>query len=177
MKYLSRFYERLLNWSRHRSAPMFLAGISFIESSFFPIPPDVMMVPMILAKPKMVWRYVGITTVFSVLGGVLGYCIGLFAFNFIEPYIISFGYQASFAKVVQWFHHWGVWIIFLAGVTPVPYKLFTIASGVVAMPFWPFFIVSWFGRGLRFLLVGVLTVWGGERIGRLIHKYTNRSVT
>lgn len=169
-----RLYERVMRWSAHRHAPRYLAGLSFAESSFFPIPPDVMLAPMALAQPRRAWRLAALTTVASVLGGVFGYLIGRFAFEFLEPLLHQFGYWEAFLRAKDWFEQWGFWAIFLAGFTPIPYKVFTIAAGVVAMPFLPFVLGSLIGRGARFFLVAGLMVWGGARMELLVRTYIDR---
>jgi membrane protein YqaA with SNARE-associated domain len=158
----------------HRHAPYYLAGISFMESSFFPIPPDVMLVSMGLAQPKNALRYASIATVFSVIGGIFGYCIGYFAMVFIEPYIAASSYQSTYLMVGRWFHDYGVWVIFIAGFSPIPYKIFTIAAGAMHMALLPFIIASWVGRGLRFYLVSALMYFYGERIQNRLEIYIDR---
>ncbi len=173
MKLFSRLYEHVMRWSRHRHAERYLAGLSFAESSFFPIPPDVMLAPMSLAKPAAAWRLALITTVASVLGGLLGYLIGIFAMGAVEPWIIELGYQDKFLQAKSWFDEWGFWAIFLAGFSPIPYKIFTITAGVIAMPLLPFVIASIIGRGARFFLVAGLMAWGGEKMEKKLHQYVD----
>jgi membrane protein YqaA with SNARE-associated domain len=174
MRVFSALYRRVMAWSMHRHAPRYLAGLSFAESSFFPVPPDVMLAPMALAKPERAWEYAALTTVASVLGGALGYLLGLFAFETIAPLIQSAGYESHYVRVNQWFAIWGFWVVFLAGFSPIPYKLFTIAAGAAAMPFVPFIFASLIGRGMRFFLVAGLMVWGGARIQPILRKHIDR---
>ena len=164
MRLFSSLYERVMRWSKHPKAVYWLSLVSFTESSCFLIPPDVMLVPMTLAKPKKAWFYALITTVMSVLGGLLGYVIGSFAFQAIEPALVSWGYQDAYITATQWFAEWGFWAILLAGFSPIPYKVFTIAAGVAVMPIIPFLIGSIIGRGSRFFLVAGLMRWGGEEL-------------
>ena len=171
MKIFSTLYAKAMNWARHPKAPWFLGGLSFAESSFFPVPPDVMLAPMSLAKPKKAWYYASLTTITSVLGGILGYFIGVFAFDMIEPILHNYGYYNRYELAKSWFEAWGFWAIFLAGFSPIPYKIFTIASGVVGMAFLPFVIASFVGRGLRFFMVAGLMAWGGEPMEKKLHKY------
>ena len=171
MKIFSTLYAKAMNWARHPKAPWFLGGLSFAESSFFPVPPDVMLAPMSLAKPKKAWYYASLTTITSVLGGILGYFIGVFAFDMIEPILHNYGYYDRYELAKSWFEAWGFWAIFLAGFSPIPYKVFTIASGVVGMAFLPFVIASFVGRGLRFFVVAGLMAWGGEPMEKKLHKY------
>ena len=171
MKIFSTLYVKAMSWARHPKAPWFLGGLSFAESSFFPIPPDVMLAPMSLAKPSKAWYYAFLTTVTSVLGGILGYFIGVFAFDLIEPLLHNYGYYDRYVLAENWFEKWGFWAIFLAGFSPIPYKVFTIASGVIGMAFLPFVIASFIGRGLRFFMVAGLMAWGGEPMEQKLHKY------
>ena len=174
MNYFSKLYDRVLSWSRHRHAQWYLSSLSFAESSFFPIPPDVMLAPMSLARPERAWHFAMLTTIASVLGGILGYLIGLFAFDLVEPVLHDYGYWATYEKAVAWFEKWGFWAIFLAGFSPIPYKIFTISSGVVGMAFLPFVIASAVGRGARFYLVAGLMRWGGEKMEKTLRLYVDR---
>ncbi len=174
MKLFSALYERVMRWSTHRHAPRYLAGLSFAESSFFPVPPDVMLAPMALACPQRAWFFAGLTTAASALGGAFGYLIGRFAFELLAPLLHQYGYWESFVQAREWFGQWGFWAVFLAGFTPIPYKVFTIAAGVVAMPFAPFLIASIVGRGARFFLVAGLMKWGGTRMEHLVRTYIDR---
>ena len=171
MRLFSPLYERAMVWARHRNAPGYLAGLSFAESSFFPIPPDVMLAPMSLAKPERAWQLAALTTIASVLGGLLGYMIGLFAFDQVAPLLQSAGYWDHYLKAKLWFDEWGFWAIFLAGVSPIPYKVFTISAGAVSMALIPFIVASLVGRGCRFFLVAALMAWGGERMEGVLGRY------
>lgn len=174
MKLFSTLYDKVLGWSRHRHAPYYLGGLGFAESSFFPIPPDVMLAPMALARPQKAWHYALLTTVASVLGGMLGYLIGVFAFDVVEPWIREAGYWDAYRRAGDWFATWGFWAIFLAGFSPIPYKVFTISAGVIGMAFIPFVIASAIGRGARFYLVAGLMRWGGERMEQTLRVYIDR---
>jgi len=174
MSLFSKLYDQVMQWSRHKYAVYWLALVSFTESSCFLIPPDVMLAPMTLAKPEKAWFYAGLTTVSSVLGGLLGYVIGMTAFQFIEPWLISLGYMDSYHLAEQWFAQWGFWAMFLAGFTPIPYKVFTIASGVAGMALVPFIIGSSIGRGMRFFLVAGLMRWGGVRLEAVLRTWIDR---
>ena len=174
MKLFSALYSRVMQWSRHKYATYWLALVSFSESSFFLIPPDVMLAPMSLAKPKKAWFYAGLTTVSSVAGGLLGYLIGSFAFDMVQPWLVSLNYMHAYELAEQWFSQWGFWAIFLAGFTPIPYKIFTIASGALGMALVPFLIGSTIGRGLRFFLVAGLMRWGGEGLESKLHLWIDR---
>lgn len=174
MRLFSALYARTMRWSRHPHAPRYLAGLSFAESSFFPIPPDVMLAPMSLATPAKAWYFAGLTTAASVLGGLLGYLIGIFAFDLIQPWLHDLGYWDAYLSAKSWFDRWGFWAIFLAGFSPIPYKVFTITAGVIAMALLPFLLASAVGRGARFFLVAALMAWGGERMETALHRYIDR---
>lgn len=174
MSLLSSLYDRVLNWSRHPHGPWYLAGVSFAESSFFPVPPDVMLAPMCMAQRQRAWRLALITTGASVLGGAAGYAIGYFAFEAVQPWLQTLGYAEGFARAQDWFAKWGFWVLFAAGFTPIPYKLFTISAGVVAMSIPAFLLASIVGRGLRFFMVAGLMYWGGEAMDSAVRKYIDR---
>ena len=171
--FFERCYESMLLWAQHRHAVKYLFILSFAESSFFPLPPDVMLAPMTLSQPKRALFFALLTTVASVLGGVLGYMIGLYAIDWVMPWLQNSVYGASFIRVQSWFEQWGVWAVFLAGFSPIPYKVFTIASGAFGLVFLPFVVASILGRGARFFLVAGLIGWVGERLDRLIRQYMN----
>lgn len=173
MSMFGGLYDKVLSWSRHRHAPYYLGGLSFAESSFFPIPPDVMLAPMSLARPDRAFRYAFLTTLASVIGGIAGYLIGVFAIEPIEPLIQQWGYSEKYLAAQQWFDDWGFWAIFLAGFSPIPYKIFTITAGAISMAFLPFVIASFIGRGARFFLVAWLMSWGGEAMENKLRKYVD----
>ncbi len=171
MQLFSGLYDKVLGWSGHRHAPRYLAILSFAESSFFPVPPDVMLAPMVLAKPERGWSFALLTSVASVLGGVAGYLIGLYAFDLISPFMKELGYWGSYLTIKDWFDEWGFWAVFLAGFSPIPYKIFTIGAGAVALSFFPFLIASIIGRSARFFLVAAIIIFGGENMEHLLKKY------
>lgn len=161
MRIFGPIYDRALLWAAHRHAPAYLAGLSFAESTFFPVPPDVMLVPMVLARPERAWYFAGLTTIASVLGGLLGYLIGAYAFGWIQPWLETTHYHAPFVAAQESFRQWGFWFIFVAGFSPIPYKVFTIAAGVIGMPLLPFIAGSVIGRGGRFFIEAALIRAGG----------------
>ncbi|WP_438970936.1 YqaA family protein [Methylophaga sp.] len=171
MGLFGRLYARTMQWARHKHASYWLALVSFTESSCFLIPPDVMLAPMTLARPERAWFYASITTIASVLGGLLGYAIGLLAFQMVEPWLISLGYMPAYQQAANWFDEWGFWAIFIAGFTPIPYKVFTIAAGAANMLLLPFIIGSLIGRGMRFFLVAALIRWGGPELEARLHQW------
>lgn len=170
MKLFGKIYDKTMAWSKHKFASGWLSFVSFIEAIFFPIPPDVMLIPMAMSKPQMATRYAIYTTLASVLGGIVGYGIGYFAFDAVKTVIVDWGMQANFDKVMNWFETWGVAIVFLAGFSPIPYKLFTISAGVMQMAFFPFALTAGVSRFARFLLVAKLSAWGGEKYADKIRR-------
>ena len=150
-------YDWMLRMAESPYAMYFLAMVAFIESSFFPIPPDIMIIPMVLAMPDKAWKIASIATVASVLGGCFGYGIGVFGYELIAKPILEFyGYMHQFDVFQSYYHEWGAWIVFGAGITPFPYKVITIASGVVDLNLWVFSLASVLARGMRFFLVAWL---------------------
>ncbi len=171
MRLFSPLYARAMQWARHPRAPWYLGGLSFAESSFFPIPPDVMLAPMSMAQPRRALWFGTLTTLTSVLGGVFGYLIGMFAFDLVAPWLEGGGYAEPFALAQQWFDRWGFLAILAAGFSPIPYKIFTISAGVLGMAFVPFVLASFIGRGARFYLVCLLMAWGGEAMEARLHRW------
>jgi membrane protein YqaA with SNARE-associated domain len=174
MKLFSPLYSRAMIWSRHPRAPWYLGGLSFAESSFFPVPPDVMLAPMCLANPRRAFYFALLTTLTSVAGGLLGYAIGYFAFDVLQPWLQESKYWPAYQTAVEWFGRWGFWAVFIAGFSPIPYKVFTIAAGALSMALLPFAAASFIGRGLRFFLVAGLMAWGGARMEAMLHRYVDR---
>ncbi len=174
MKLFSPLYSRAMAWSRHPRAPWYLGGLSFAESSFFPVPPDVMLAPMCLAMPRRAFHFALLTTLTSVAGGLFGYAIGYFAFDALQPWLQESKYWPAYQTAVEWFGRWGFWAVFIAGFSPIPYKVFTIAAGALSMALLPFTLASIVGRGLRFFLVAGLMAWGGARMEAMLHRYVDR---
>lgn len=174
MKIFSLLYQRAMYWARLPNAQWYLGMLSFAESSFFPIPPDVMLAPMSLANPARAWRFALITTLASALGGLLGYFIGATLFDVIEVHLKASSYWAYYQTAEHWFEVWGFWAIFIAGFSPIPYKVFTIAAGALSMALLPFVLASAIGRGARFFMVAGLMKWGGKRMEATLHLYVDR---
>jgi membrane protein YqaA with SNARE-associated domain len=174
VKLFEPLYRRVLAWSAHPYAERILAALSFAESSFFPVPPDVMLAPMCLARRQRAWRLATITTAMSLLGGIAGYGIGLFLIDAIEPWLQQSAYSDAYLRVREWFDVWGVWAVFVAGFSPIPYKVFTIAAGATVLNFPGFVIASLIGRGARFFLVAGLIVAGGETMADRLQKHVER---
>lgn len=169
---LRRLYNWMLEASRHRNATYILGVVSFAESSFFPIPPDILLIPMILAERAKAWGLALLTTITSVLGGLLGYAIGYFLFDTIgEPMLGFYGYGQAFQDFAARYNSYGAWIVFIAGLTPFPFKVITIASGATALPIAVFLLASILARGLRFFAVAALLYWFGPPIRDFLERY------
>ena len=168
-------YKKCLDLAAHKSSKYYLAIVSFIESSFFPIPPDVMIIPMVISKKKDFIKIFLITTIFSVLGGILGYLIGAFFFDFGSEIMNFYGYENKLSNIKNnlvnsdGFYAW-LSVLFLAGFTPLPYKVFTIASGLIGFNFLIFVLISFISRGLRFFIVSYLS----HRFGDLFNEYMDK---
>ena len=169
--FVRRIYDWIINLSSSQYALAWLFAISFIESSFFPIPPDIMLIPMILATPKKAWKIAGICTAASVIGAYLGYIIGVYFFQLIaEPLLNFYGYLEKFNDFKKLYEEYGAWIVFGAGITPFPYKIITIASGVVHLNLVVFTVASIVARGLRFFVIAWLLKTYGEKMREFIEK-------
>ncbi|MEZ0472072.1 YqaA family protein [Luteimonas salinilitoris] len=171
MRLFGAIYDRCLVWARHHHAPRYLVALSAAESVFFPVPPDVMLAPMSLARPRAWWRLALMCTLASVVGGLLGYALGHFALEAIWPWMQTMGWDGPFRRVQDMFVRYGFWFVFLAAFTPIPYKVFTIASGATGVGLIAFVLGSFIGRGARFFLVAGLIAWGGERLERVLRRY------
>ena len=168
---MRRLYDWMMRAAADERAPHALFWVSFVESSFFPIPPDVMLIPMVLAQRLKAWAYATLATIGSVIGGVFGYLIGYFFFEAVgQPILKFYGKADSFGEFAQWFNEWGVWILLIKGMTPFPYKVLTITAGVTQMPLIPFMIASVIARAMRFYLVAGLLYWFGEPIRDFIEQ-------
>ncbi|UWQ20252.1 YqaA family protein [Jannaschia sp. W003] len=159
---IRRLYDWTIGWAAHPRALWVLAVVSFLESSFFPIPPDVLLLPMVLARPSRAWVIAGVCTAASVAGALLGYAIGYFAYEGLgAPMLAALGKAAYFEEFQLRFNEWGAWVVLAAGVTPFPYKVITILSGATALSLPVFVVASIVARGLRFFLVaGILWAVG-----------------
>ena len=170
-QFVRKIYDGVLHLSSNKHAVFWLFVISFVESSFFPIPPDIMLIPMILATPKKAWNFAFVATIGSVIGAYLGYAIGRLFFDLIAVPILDFyGVMDKFNEFKNMYHQYGAWIVFGAGITPFPYKIITIASGVVHLNLVVFTIASVIARGLRFYLIAWLLHKFGEPMKTFIEK-------
>ena len=175
-------YKKCLDLAAHKSSKYYLAIVSFVESSFFPIPPDVMVVPMVISKKNDFIKIFLITTIFSVLGGMLGYLIGAFFFEFGAHIMSFYGYEDKLSKIKEnlvnsdGFYAW-LGVLFLAGFTPLPYKVFTIASGLIGFNFLIFVLISLISRGLRFFIVSYLSYKFGDLFNEYMDKHGSKWFT
>ena len=175
-------YKKCLDLAGHKSSKYYLAIVSFVESSFFPIPPDVMVVPMVISKKADFKKIFFITTIFSVLGGMFGYVIGAFFFEFGAQIMNFYGYEDKLYNIKEslirndGFYAW-LGILFLAGFTPLPYKVFTIASGLIGFIFLIFVLISLISRGLRFFLVSYLSYKFGDLFNEFMDKHGSKWFT
>ena len=166
---LKRLYDWTVALAAGPNAPYALAAVSFAESSFFPIPPDVLLVPMALANPRKAWLYAGICTLFSVLGGMLGYAIGALLYDSVGKWLVElYGYSGRMDQFRALYQQYGAWIILIKGLTPIPYKLVTIASGLAGYNFFWFVLLSAITRGIRFFFEAGLLNLFGDPIRRFI---------
>jgi len=169
---LRRLYDWTMSLSGHPHALWALFAVAFIESSVFPIPPDILIIPMVLAAPQRAWKIALVATVASVLGGVLGYAIGAFLFDSLgRPLLDFYGYADKFAAFEAKYNEWGAWIVAGAGFTPFPYKVITIASGVTHLDPFVFIVASILSRGARFFLIAALLWKFGAPIRSFIDRY------
>jgi membrane protein YqaA with SNARE-associated domain len=172
-------YKKCLNLSAHKSSKYYLALVSFIESSFFPIPPDVMVIPMVISKKSDFIKIFLIATIFSVLGGILGYFIGALFFDLGMQIMSFYSYENKLANLKnslinsEGFYAW-LGILFLAGFTPLPYKVFTIASGLIGFNIIIFILISFFSRGLRFFIISYLSYKFGDIFTKFMEKHGSR---
>ena len=168
---LRRLYDWTMRQASGPTAPYALGAVSFAESSVFPIPPDVLLIPMVIAERVKAWWYAFLCTITSVLGGVAGYLIGALLFNEIALPILNFyGYGDKFQQFADQYNDWGAWIVFIAGVTPFPFKVITIASGATGLSLPIFIIASIVARGLRFFVVAALLYFLGPPIRSFIEE-------
>jgi len=168
---MRRLYDWMMEKAGDNRAPWALAFVSFIESSFFPIPPDVMLIPMVLSRREQAWRYAAIATVASVIGGLLGYAIGYFAYQAIGlPILAFYGKEHALDGFISFVQTYGVPAVIIKGMTPIPYKVVTIAAGVAHMDLLAFIGASIIARSMRFFLVAGLLYWFGQPIREFIER-------
>jgi membrane protein YqaA with SNARE-associated domain len=171
---IRRLYDKILALSGSAYAPWWLAAISFAESSFFPVPPDALLIPMVIARPQRAWMLAGICTLASVSGGALGYLIGFELFDqFAKPLLHFYHYDAAFDRFKDMYAQYGLWVILIKGLTPIPYKIVTIASGAVQFNFAMFMAASLVTRAARFFLLAAIL----RRFGAPVRDFIERRLT
>jgi membrane protein YqaA with SNARE-associated domain len=175
---LRSWYDWVIRMSEHPKALWTLAGVSFAESSFFPIPPDLMLIPMVIAQRAKAWLIAGVCTIASVAGGILGYAIGFFMLETVGKWLLAlYGKSEGLADFQVWYAEWGLWVILIKGLTPIPYKLVTIASGAASFDFLTFVAASIVTRGGRFYLVAGILYWIGQPAREFVEKHLTAVTT
>jgi len=175
MQLFSKIYQKVLDWSQSKYAIYWLSLVSFVESFILPYPPpDVLLVPMALKKPNKAYQFAAICTIFSVLGGILGYFIGAVLLDTITPLLEQLHYTDKIIIIEGWFAEYGIWIVAIAGFSPMPYKIFTISAGIAGMAFLPFVLISLLARGARFFLVAFFIRKFGDACDIWLKKYIDR---
>lgn len=174
---LTKLYEKILGYARHRFAVPILCLVSLVEASFFPVPPDLLLIAMGLAQPRKAIWYAFLTTIFSVLGGVLGYLIGMYLWDWMSPVFFEYVFSPEkFEKVRALYENNAFAAIFLSGYTPIPYKIFTISAGVFGIPMHIFLIASILGRAMRFFIFGGLIYKYGDHARGWIQKHLRKII-
>ena len=171
MKIFQPLFERAIVWARHKNAPALLTFLSFIEAIFFPVPPELMLAPMCVAQPRRGFYFASLSLLGSMAGMFIGYAIGFYAIELAMPFIEKMGYAAQFDSIKQEAAANGFWLLLIAGFTPVPFKIFTLASGAVGMPLLPFFFGGAIGRGKRVFLVAGAIRLGGEKAEATLRRH------
>ncbi len=175
MALISKFYTQIVKWAGHRHAPYYLTGICIAESAVLPFPPEILLTPMTIANPRSSVRFAFLATLGSVIGAMVGYFIGDFAYELlVQPMIEYFGLTSHFNEVEMLFQEHGIWIIFVAALIPLPFKICTITAGMTEMAIFPFLLAAFLGRGLRFNLVAMLSRFGGKIIEEKIVKFLDK---
>ena len=167
-----RSYDAIMLWAKSKHAVSILSTVSFVESFIFPIPPDLLLIPLSISNPRKAYYFAMLTTIFSVLGGVIGYLIGIY---FADLFLSTLGWmfdKKSVETTTEWMGEWGVMVVLISGFSPIPYKIFTVASGVTGLTFIPFLIASFLGRGMRFFLIGFIISKGGDNLEKKLRKYS-----
>ena len=166
-----RAYDAIMLWAKSKHAVSVLSTVSFVESFIFPIPPDLLLIPLSISNPRKAYYFAMLATIFSVFGGVIGYLIGIY---FSDLFLSTLGWmfdKKSVEITIEWMAEWGVMVVLISGFSPIPYKIFTVASGVTGLAFIPFLIASLLGRGMRFFLIGFIVSKGGDNLEKKLRKY------
>ncbi len=167
----TRSYDAIMFWAKSKHAVSMLSTVSFVESFIFPVPPDLLLIPLSISNPKKAYFFAMLTTIFSVLGGVVGYLIGIY---FSDLFLSTLGWildEKSVEITTEWMAEWGVMVVLISGFSPIPYKIFTVASGVTGLAFIPFLIASFLGRGMRFFLISFIISKGGDNLEKKLREY------
>ncbi|HHJ34689.1 MAG TPA: DedA family protein [Gammaproteobacteria bacterium] len=167
----SGMYNKVMTWAGHPHAERYLIGVSAFESIFFPVPTALMVAPMAVARPERAIRIALIATIMSVLGAMVGYYLGYFVIDMIEPLLKDIGYWNKYMTAQRWFAEWGFWAVIIAGFSPIPFKLFTLSAGALSMAFLPFVLAAVVGRSAHFFLVALSMAWAGPKLEPLVKKY------
>lgn len=175
MQIFSKLYQKILSWAQSKYAIYWLCLVSFVESFVLPYPPpDILLAPMALKNSQKAYQLALVCTIFSVLGGVVGYYLGAFLLDAIMPLLIKLHYTGKLDTINLWFGQYGIWIIAIAGFSPIPYKIFTIGAGIASMAFLPFVLMSLLARGVRFFLVALFVRKFGAACDIWLKKYIDR---
>ena len=167
----TRSYDAIMLWGKSKHAVSVLSTMSFVESFIFPIPPDLLLIPLSISNPRKAYYFAMLTTIFSVLGGVVGYLIGIY---FSDLFLSTLGWmldEKSVEIATEWMAEWGVMVVLISGFSPIPYKIFTVVSGVAGLAFIPFLIASFLGRGMRFFLISFIISKGGDNLEKKLRDY------
>ena len=167
-----RSYDAIMLWAKSKHAVSILSAVSFVESFIFPIPPDLLLIPLSISNPKKAYYFAMLTTIFSVLGGVIGYLIGVYLSDLFLSTLSWIFDENSVEITTAWMTEWGVMVVLISGFSPIPYKIFTVASGVAGLTFIPFLLASFLGRGMRFFLIGFIISKGGDNLEKKLRKYS-----
>lgn len=175
MRLFTTLYQTILTFAQHRHSIYYLSALSLVESFILPYPPpDILLAPMVLKNPNYAYRFAFFCTLFSVVGGIIGYLLGSYAVEWLTPLVDKMHYNNALSLVQNWFNQYGVWIIAIAGFSPIPYKIFTIGAGIMSMALLPFVLVSFLARGARFFLVALLVRKFGHSCDVWLQKYIDR---
>lgn len=173
MQLFSKLLAQTMSWAEAKHARWYLGGVSCTEAAFFPIPPDVLLIPMVLARPDDAWRLAWLTTWTAVLGSLLGYAMGYYAIELLLPYIEQWGHIDTFNKAKSFFDEYGVWAVLIGSFTPIPFKLFTVTAGAMDMALIPFLLIALVGRAKRFYVVAAIMKYGGVRALPIMQRYAD----
>ena len=171
-----RWIAGVERFANHPAAPWLLVAIAFADSSFLPIPPDILLIPMVLVRPERLWPLTILCTVVAAVGAMVGYGIGAALWHVIGQKLVElYGWGDGFASFQSMFDEWGVWLIIFKGITPLPFKFAAIAAGLADMDLWAFLLAAVIGRGLHFVMIALLLLWFGPRLREILRRYESRA--